>query len=154
MHFSALQATRLTGCSVSQLGYWDRIGLVSPSVVGTGERGYTFRDLVALRVVGALLDAGLPLQRIGKAVLFLQESGETLDGLRLVSDGATVYACRDDGQVLDALRGGQLALFVSVDAVAADVEAVVREFRRERDEFVGQLRDEDGSGAADGASPG
>lgn len=146
MDYTPIQATRLTGCSVSQLRYWDRVGLVRP---GARPR-YGFRDLVALRMVRSLLDAGLSLQRIRKAVEFLQASGEgggdDLAGLRLVSDGTTVLACRDDGEVLDALRQGQLALFVSVDALVRDVEAEVRRFSTERDAFVDALHDEASAG--------
>ena len=142
MDFTPIQATRLTGCSVSQVRYWDRIGLVSPSVAVDPPR-YAFEDLVALRMVCSLLDAGLPLQRIRRAVEYLRASGEDVQGLRLVTDGATVFACRSDGEVLDALRGGQLALFVSVDSVAAEVGAEVRAFAAERDAFVGTFAEDE-----------
>lgn len=141
LEFTAIQATRLTGCSVSQIRYWDRVGLVTPSLGSGRSRRYTFPDLVALRMVRSLLDAGLPLRRIRRAVEQLRAVGEDdLAGLRLVADGSTVFACRDDGEVLDALGHGQLALFVSVDAVAADVEAEVRDYTAERDAFVESLR--------------
>ncbi|MDQ4024182.1 MAG: MerR family transcriptional regulator, partial [Actinomycetota bacterium] len=59
--FSAEQATRFTGCTAHQLRYWDRIGLVRPSVQATrGRPGvrrlYSFRDLVALKVIRSLLE--------------------------------------------------------------------------------------------------
>jgi len=69
--------------------------------------------------------------------------GEDIAGLRMVTDGTQVWACRDDGQILDALRHGQLALFVAVDQMAADVESEVREFSRERQSFVDGLRNRD-----------
>ena len=136
MDFTAAQAARLTGCSSSQLRYWDKIGLVAP------ERGYSFRHLVALRLVRSLLDAGLPLQRVRKAVEFLEATGEDLAGLKLVTDGSDVLACHDDGEVLNALRGGQLALFVSIDAVVREVDAEVREFSSERNAFVDALQED------------
>lgn len=73
------------------------------------------------------------------ALTAVRDSGHDLASLRVVTDGRSVWACHDDGQILDALRAGQLALFVSVDQVAADVDADVRAFRLERDEFVGHL---------------
>jgi DNA-binding transcriptional MerR regulator len=133
--YSALQAARLTGCSEAQLTYWERTGLVAPE---DGE--YEFRDLVALRVVASLLEAGLALGRVRKAVRYLLASGEDIAGLRLVTDGDRVWACRDDGQILDALRRGQMALFVAVDAFADAVGAEVRSFDAERREFVEGLR--------------
>ena len=138
MGFTALQAARLAGCTRAQLDYWERCGLV---LRRTGAEGpYAFRDLVALRMVRSLLDAGLPLVRIRRAVAELSEMGEDVVGLRLVTDGEHVWACRDDGQILEALRHGQLALFVAVDRIAADVETDVREFSRERQSFVEGLR--------------
>jgi DNA-binding transcriptional MerR regulator len=132
--FTALQAARLTGCTATQLEYWAAHAVVAP------DPDYSFRDLVALRMVRALLDAGVPLVRTRRAVSALVEAGEDLAGLRLVTDGNRVWACRDDGQILDALRHGQLALFVAVDRIAADVEADVREFTAERQSFVAALR--------------
>ncbi len=130
-----LQAARLTGCSAAQLAYWERIGLVTPL-----DSEYTFRDLVALRVVASLLEAGLALGRVRQAVRYLVASGEDIAGLRLVTDGDRVWACRDDGQILDALRRGQMALFVAVDAYADEVDAEVRSFDAERQQFVDRLR--------------
>lgn len=141
MSFTALQAARLSGCTQAQLDYWERCGLV---VRRTGDAGpYAFRDLVALRMVRSLLDAGLPLARIRRAVGELLQAGEEVAGLRMVTDGEHVWACRDDGQILDALRHGQLALFVAVDRMAAEVEAEVREFSRDRQSFVDRLRRSD-----------
>ncbi len=135
MAYSALQAARLARCSRAQLAYWERTGLVVP-VEGT----YTFRDLVALRVVASLLDAGLSLTRVRAAVGYLVGSGEDVAGLRLVTDGDRVWACRDDGQILDALRRGQMALHVAVDSFVDEMDAEVRAFDAERSRFVEQLR--------------
>lgn len=136
--FSIAQAARLAGCTPAQLESWDRIGLVPTRPGDDGP--YTFRDLVALRMVRSLLDAGLSLSRVRKAVAELTRGGDELAGLRIVTDGDRVWACRDDGQILDALRHGHLALFVSVESLAADVEADVREFHRDRQSFVDALR--------------
>jgi DNA-binding transcriptional MerR regulator len=139
MGFTADQAARLSGCTTTQLDSWDRAGLVCRR--GEPDDGpYAFRDLVALRMVRSLLDAGLSLARVRRALAEVARGGDELAGLRLVTDGDRVWACRDDGQILDALACGQLALFVSVDRLAADVEADVREFSDERQSFVEHLR--------------
>jgi DNA-binding transcriptional MerR regulator len=140
--FSVAQAARLSGCTATQLESWDRSGLVTTR---DGDDGpYSFRDLVALRMVRSLLDAGLSLARIRRAVGELARGGRELTELRLVTDGDHVWACHDDGQILDALGQGQLALFVAVDRLAADVEADVREFSRDRETFVDRLRGDRG----------
>jgi len=134
--FSAAQAARVSDCTLAQLRYWSRTGLVEPGDAGGG---YGFRDLVALRVVRSLLDAGLPSIRVRGALAAVRDAGHDLSSLRLITDGSHVWACHDDGQVLDALRAGQLALFVAVDQVAADVDADVRAFSLERAAFVERL---------------
>ena len=134
--FTAAQAARLTGCTPARLEAWRRIGLVRPATNG----GYGFRDLVALRMVASLLEDGVAMARIRRAVGELLAAGEDVSSLSLVSEGDTVLACRDDGQVLDALRRGQLVLFVSVARLAGEVEAEVRAFDAERTAFVAGLR--------------
>jgi DNA-binding transcriptional MerR regulator len=152
--FTVAQAARLTGNTAAQLRSWERLGLVAPGA-GDPER-YSFRDLVALRVVASLLDAGLSLARIRRALGYLVEAGEDIAALSLVTDGESVWACRDDGQVLDALRHGQLAFFVAVDRMAAEVQAEVGEFDAERQAFVDELRAAHPAGSArrtTGAAP-
>lgn len=139
--FSAAQAARLSGCGPTRLDAWRRIGLVTPTSRSDSSSAgiaatYSFRDLVALRMVTALLDEGVPMARIRRAVRALLQAGDDIASLSLVSGGDTVFACRDDGQVLDALRNGQLALFVSVDQFSRDVDADVQSFAAERATFV------------------
>jgi DNA-binding transcriptional MerR regulator len=135
--FVPAQAARLGGCTRSQLGHWRRSGVVVPS---EADGRYSFRELVALRVVVSLLDAGLSMVRVRAALQVLRTSGDELAGLRIVTDGVSVFACYDDGQILDALRNGQLALFVAVDRFAAALDADVEAFLGEREAFVTRLR--------------
>ncbi|MGZ8735028.1 MAG: helix-turn-helix domain-containing protein [Acidimicrobiia bacterium] len=135
MELTAPQAARVTNCSRSQLDAWARAGLVLPAPRPDGPR-YAFRDLIAVRVVAALLEAGLSLARVRRAVQYLVESGEEIAGLRLLTDGDHVWACRSDGEILDVLRNGQLVLFVDVDHFVGDVRARVLAFDAERREFL------------------
>ena len=141
MHYTVAQAARLSGCRIAQLRYWARTELVVPT--GTSETGsqprYSFRDLVALRVMHTLLSAGVPTARARLAVTAVRDAGLDLTGLRIVTDGRQVWACHDDGEILDALRQGQLALFVGVDRVADELNAAVVAFGDERAAFVEQL---------------
>ena len=148
--FTAHQASKFTGCTPRQLRYWDSIGLVSPSVQKTGGRPgvprlYSFRDLVALRVVKSLLDGGMSLQRVRRAWSYLNRRAgldKHLSEVKLVTDGVSIFKiCRRDGEVLDALREGQLAFFVAIDEIATGVEVKVGQFRDDRDRFVRALRE-------------
>lgn len=106
---------------------------------------YSFRDLVALRVVKSLLDGGMSLQRVRRAWDFLNRKAgldRHLAEVKLVTDGKSVFrVVRREGEVLDALRDGQMAFFVAIDEVTKQVSGEVAEFRRDRDQFVRVLRE-------------
>jgi len=131
--YPVAQAARLGRCTRSQLDTWCRVGLVAPD---PDTSGYSFRDLVSLRMVSALLAEGVPTRRIRRAVEALLDAGDDLASIVLVGEGDTVLACGDDGQVLDALRDGQRALFVPVRQLAHEVDADVRAFAAERASFL------------------
>jgi DNA-binding transcriptional MerR regulator len=148
--FTAHQASRFTGSTARQLRYWDQIGLLRPSVQETGGRPgvprlYSFRDLVALKVVKSLLDGGMSLQRVRRAWEFLNKKArldQHLAEVKLVTDGRSIFkVVRREGEVMDALRQGQMAFFVAIDEVAREVSDEVAEFRRDRDQFLRALKD-------------
>lgn len=147
--FTALQASRFTGCTGNQLRYWDKISLVKPTVQPTGGRPgvrrlYSFRDLVALKVVKSLLDEGLSLQKVRRAYTFLRDTqalDDHLSSIRLVTDGKSIFkVSRDEAEVVDALRKGQMAFFVAIDKIAREVDDGVTEFIRDRDQFVRTIK--------------
>ena len=147
--FTAQQATRLTACTPHQLRYWFKVGLVSPSLQSTGGRPgrrrlYSFRDLVALRVVKSLLDNGMSVQRVRRAWDYLRRTAGMdthLSEVRLVTDGHTIFAvAHDEQELLDALRQGQLAFFVAINEIARTVEEDVTRFELDRDRFLDMLR--------------
>ena len=117
---------RVVGISYRQLDYWARTGLVTPSIRDAGGSGtqrlYSFHDLVQLKVIKKLLDAGVSLQRIRKAVVFLR-SNLTAEpaGMTLMSDGASVYACESEDEVVDLLKSGQGVFAIAIDKVWDDL---------------------------------
>jgi DNA-binding transcriptional MerR regulator len=148
--FTAHQACKFTGCTARQLRYWDQIGLVKPTVQGTGGRPgiprlYAFRDLVALRVVKSLLDGGMSLQRVRRSWAFLNKKAhldQHLSEVKLVTDGQSIFRiARRDGEVMDALNEGQMAFFVAIDDIATSVHSNVRSFEDDRERFVRALRE-------------
>ncbi len=147
--FTAEQACRLTECTHHQLRYWDRVGLVKPSIQTTGGRPgvrrlYSFRDLVALRVVRSLLVNGMSLQRVRRAWDYLRREGEMeihLAEVKLVTDGQTIFrVSADEGELMDALREGQMAFFVAIDEIVREVEEDVTRFELDRARFLEMLR--------------
>jgi DNA-binding transcriptional MerR regulator len=147
--FTAQQACRLTGCTPHQLRYWDRVNLVQPSIQSTGGRPgkrrlYSFRDLVALRVVRSLLDNGMSVQRVRRAWDYLRRTADMdthLSEVRLVTDGQSIFrVASDEEELVDALREGQLAFFVAIDQITREVEEDVTRFELDRDHFLEMLR--------------
>jgi DNA-binding transcriptional MerR regulator len=147
--FTAQQACRLTGCTPHQLRYWDRVKLVGPSVQATGGRPgrrrlYSFRDLVALRVVRGLLDNGMSVQRVRRAWDYLRRTADMdshLSEVRLITDGQSIFrVASDEEELIDALREGQLAFFVAIDQITREVEEDVSRFELDRDQFLEMLR--------------
>ena len=64
-----------------------------------------------------------------------------LSDVKLVTDGHTIFqVSSDDGELMDALRQGQLAFFVAIDASAREVEEDVTHFESDRDSFLSMLR--------------
>jgi DNA-binding transcriptional MerR regulator len=146
--FTAEQASRFTGCTSHQLRYWDRIDLVKPSVQATGGRPgvrrlYDFRDLVVLRVIRSLLEGGMSLQRVRRAIHYLRRKEgleEHLSNVKLVTDGQSIFKiCTTDGEILDALKEGQMAFFLAIDDIARGVDERVSQFLYDRDEFIDAL---------------
>jgi len=147
--FTAQQACRLTDCTAHQLRYWDRVGLLQPSIQGTGGRPgkrrlYSFRDLVALRVVKSLLDNGMSVQRVRRAWDYLRRTADMdshLAEVKLVTDGQSIFKiASDESELVDALREGQLAFFVAIDEITREVEEDVSRFELDREHFLEMLR--------------
>lgn len=126
--FGAMAVLALTGISYRQLDYWARTGLVGSSIRQAAGRGsrrvYSFPDLVALRVVGQLRDAGVSIQTIRRAVAYLKRHAEQpLATLALTAKGKKVFALTDDpARLVEATAEGQVVLTISVESVARHLE--------------------------------
>jgi DNA-binding transcriptional MerR regulator len=135
--FRVPEVQRLVGISYRQLDYWARTGLVRPSVRdadGSGsQRLYSFHDLLQLRIIKKLLDAGVSLQRVRKAVDFLKDHlKKSPQGLTLMSDGSRIYAFESPDEVFDLLQRGQGVFGIAVDKVWSDLEGSVKKATRAR----------------------
>jgi DNA-binding transcriptional MerR regulator len=119
---------KLVGITYRQLDYWARTGLVTPSVRaadGSGtQRLYSFTDVVELRIIKRLLDAGVSLRQIREAIGYLRKEsgGKPLSDVTLMSDGKRIYACHSNEEVVDVLSNGQAVFGIAVGRVWADTE--------------------------------
>jgi DNA-binding transcriptional MerR regulator len=130
-------ACAAAGITYRQLDYWARTGLIEPSVrsaTGSGsQRLYGFRDILILRVIKRLLDAGISLQQVRTAVNHLRERGtDDLTRVTLMSDGASVYECTNNEEIIDLLQGGQGVFGIAIGGVWREIEGSLSELPSER----------------------
>jgi len=117
---------KLVGISYRQLDYWARTGLVTPSIREAGGSGtqrlYSFQDLVQLRVIRKLLDTGISLHNIRKAVLYLRDNvASEPSSITLMSDGVRIYACESEDEIIDLVKRGQGVFAIALDKVWDDL---------------------------------
>ncbi len=126
--FTGTRAAKIVGISYRQLDYWARTDLIRPSVseaTGSGSRrGYSYRDLLELRLVKTLLDAGIRLESVREVFDYLRRHvGTDLASAHLVISGSSVVLC-DGDELIDVVRRGQGVLNVlSLADIKDDVDA-------------------------------
>jgi DNA-binding transcriptional MerR regulator len=130
------EVTKIVGISYRQLDYWARTGLVRPSVKdaqGSGtQRLYSFQDLAMLKLIKRMLDSGVNLQQIRKAMGTLKELKEPALGTTLVSDGNRIYQVESPEAVVDLLASGQGVFAIAVDKVWTDLEGTLAKGGRKK----------------------
>ena len=132
--FRVPDVCRIVGISYRQLDYWARTELVTPSIRdarGSGtQRLYSFQDLVSLKVIKKLLDTGVSLQRVRKAVEHLRSMKRPTHRVTLMSDGRGVYEAHSPEAVIDLLQKGQGVFAIALDQVWSDLEGTISKRRR------------------------
>ena len=131
--FRGPQVCSIVGITYRQLDYWARTDLVRPSIndaKGSGtQRTYSFADLVRLKVVKSLLDAGVKLQTARKAIEYLRDDlGEDWATASLVLDGTNSVLARDGEALVDLVRHGQGVLnIVPLGSMVHELDAAIVE---------------------------
>jgi len=131
--FGGKQTCEIVGITYRQLDYWDRRDLVKPSLAeahGSGtQRRYSYRDLVRLRVVKSLLDAGVKLDNARRAIEYLRaEEGADWQTASIVLAGPNSILARDGDALIDLVKRGQGVLnIVPLGAVVGEVDTKILE---------------------------
>lgn len=148
--YRAPQVCKLVDITYRQLDYWARTDLITPSVQaaqGSGsQRRYSFADIIQLKVVKRLLDAGMSLKKIRQAIEILAAELETdtpLADVTLLSDGSTIYAAHNPSEVVDVFRRGQGVFGIAVGPVQDELKGQIHELFPEiqQEEVVGSSTD-------------
>jgi DNA-binding transcriptional MerR regulator len=134
MGYRAPQVCNLVGITYRQLDYWARTDLIRPALRqarGSGsQRLYSFSDVVQLKVIKRLLDAGMSLKKIRSAVEILRQqmdSDRPLADVTLLSDGQTIYAAHSEEEVVDVFRRGQGVFGIAIGPVQEEVEGAIHQ---------------------------
>ena len=102
-YYKSREVCNIIGLSYRQLDYYDRTDFVKPSInngEGYGSRRmYDFNDLLKLKVIKKLLEAGVSLQKIRKA-----------------------NACSSDKAIIDTLKSGQGVFEIALGKVYEDLK--------------------------------
>ena len=136
------QVCAVVGITYRQLDYWARTDLVRPSLVdatGSGSRRrYSYRDLLELRVIKSLLDAGIKLESVREVFSYLKDNlGEDVATANLVIQGNQAVLVRDGGELIDLVKRGQGVLNVlALSHVVDDLDARIVELRPDADASV------------------
>ncbi len=126
--YSGTQTAKIVGITYRQLDYWARTDLLRPSLVeasGSGSRRrYSYRDLLELRVIKTLLDAGIRLESVREVFTYLRRHvTSNIASAHIVISGHQVVLC-DGDELVDVLRKGQGVLNVlPLAGVKDDIDA-------------------------------
>ena len=142
--YRAPQVCKLVGITYRQLDYWARTKLILPSLQqasGSGsQRLYSFIDVVQLKVIKRLLDAGMSLKKIRSAVEILRmqlDSDQPLADVTLLSDGQTIYAAHSEQEVVDVFRRGQGVFGIAIGPVQEEVEGAIHQLFPDDVDYTG-----------------
>ena len=153
--FRGPQVCSIVGITYRQLDYWARTGLLRPSISearGSGtQRRYSYRDLLELKVIKQLLDAGVSLQSTRRAIQCLRENlGTDVASANLVLGGSDSLLAHSGEEVVDLLKGGQGVLnIVPLAGVKEAIDAAIHDLARESQPSSAQL----GADATEASEP-
>lgn len=139
--YSGTQAAKVVGITYRQLDYFARTELIRPSIAddaGSGSRRrYSYTDLLELKAITKLLDAGIKLDQVRKVFAYIRENVTTdITAAHVVIDGGSVDLY-DDGQLIDVLQNGQGVLNVlSFGGVKSELDARIADVGSESEQSL------------------
>ena len=146
--YSGDEARKIVGITYRQLDYWARTELIRPSLSdasGSGtRRRYSYQDLLKLKAVKALIDAGIRLALIRRVFEFLEEKlDEDVVQVNLVIQGSSVMVQRGEEEIIDLLHNGQGVLnILPMAGVKEDLDAKIVELFPGADETSVGIEDD------------
>lgn len=141
MNFNTKTVSKIAGLSFRQIDYWDRTHFIKPSLSEASGYGsvrlYSFSDLIQIKVAKTLLDKGISLQKIRKAISYLKKNmpkiEKPLSELRFLTDGETIFVLTKNNKVIiDTLKSGQLVFSIALGEIVESIKGEVVALQREK----------------------
>ncbi|MDD5288232.1 MAG: MerR family transcriptional regulator [Dehalococcoidales bacterium] len=134
--FTITEVSRIVGARRRRLAYWDKTGVLSPSLEVTTDKGlcrlYSVQDIIDLKILLRLRQSSVSLQRIRASFRFIKKSAESLASSVILTDGKTIYRYQDDDLLVDTLKDGQMVLRITVQDLIAEVQEKVNELSADK----------------------
>ena len=148
--FSGKAAAQIVGITYRQLDYWARTDLVRPSLAdakGSGSRRrYSYHNLLELKVIKGLLDAGIKLENVREVFTFLGDLEIEVTTANLVIQGSRTVLVQNEGELIDLLKKGQGVLnILPLAGVKQEIDAAIVELRPSADGTVTSIGARTGS---------
>ena len=127
--YSGTQTAKIVGITYRQLDYWARTDLLKPSLAeatGSGSRRqYSYRDLLELRIIKTLLDAGIKLESVRDVFKNLRTTvGSDVSSANIVISGTSSVVLRTNNELIELMSRGQGVLnILPLAGVKAGVDA-------------------------------
>ena len=130
--YTGPEVCKITGISYRQLDHWTTSKLVEASIrniKGSGfHRIYSFNDIVLVKLVNKLRDAGISLQKIRIALSNVKSiigQSKNISDVTIFSDGSSIYVITENDQMIDLLKKGQAVFGISLGPFQNETEAEI-----------------------------
>src|SRR5210317_696115 len=130
--YTGPEVCKITGITYRQLDHWTTSSLIDASIrniKGSGfHRIYSFQDIIQIKLVNKLREAGVSLQKIRIALKNIQKvlgDDISISGVSGFSDGKSIYVISDNDQMIDLLKKGQAGFGISLGPVHSEAEAQI-----------------------------
>ena len=130
--YTGPEVCKITGITYRQLDHWTTSSLINASIrnlKGSGFHSiYSFQDIIQIKLVNKLREAGVSLQKIRIALKNIQKvlgDDISISDVSVFSDGKSIYVISDNDQMIDLLKKGQAVFGISLGPVHSEAEAKI-----------------------------
>ena len=130
--YTGPEVCKITGITYRQLDHWTTSSLINASIRNLKCSGfhiiYSFQDIIQIKLVNKLREAGVSLQKIRIALKNIQKvlgDDISISDVSVFSDGKSIYVISDNDQMIDLLKKGQAVFGISLGPVHSEAEAKI-----------------------------